>query len=107
MMNPFITNLSGQCPGGFCDIIVKGSEALVVLLLVLAFIFGATLIPPLFSWKTVKPDSRNRILFAAFACAMFYLWLVVLGVHSFYCFGFVAHLGIGSVYYVNDWLLDV
>lgn len=93
MINPFVTNVSGQCPGGFCDIIVKASEAIVVLLLVLVFLFGVTLIPQLFSWKTMKPDARKRIYFALFACITFYFWLVVLGLHWLYCFGFVAHLG--------------
>jgi hypothetical protein len=45
MINPFTTNIPGHCPGGVCDILVKGSEAIVVLLIVLAFIFGVTLIP--------------------------------------------------------------
>jgi Kef-type K+ transport system membrane component KefB len=104
MINPFVTTVTGQCPGGFCDIIVKASEAMIVLLLVLAFLFGVTLIPPLFSWKTSKPDSRKRIYFAMFACVMFYLWLVVLGVHSLYCFGFVAHLG--TVFSFNSSQID-
>ena len=48
MINPFTTNIPGNCPGGVCDILVKGSEAIVVLLIVLAFIFGVTLIPQAF-----------------------------------------------------------
>jgi len=86
-------NLVGGCPGGWCDYLVQFSEVLVVLLLVDAFIFLVTLIPPLFSWKTKKPDSRRRIFFAAFACLTFYFWLIILAIHSLYCFGFLAHAG--------------
>ena len=86
-------NLVGGCPGGWCDYLVQFSELLVVLLLVDAFIFLVTLIPPLFSWKTKKPDSRRRIFFAAFACLTFYFWLIILAIHSLYCFGFLAHAG--------------
>ena len=86
-------NLVGGCPGGWCDYLVQFSEVLVVLLLVDGFIFLVTLIPPLFSWKTKKPDSRRRIFFAAFACLTFYFWLIILAIHSLYCFGFLAHAG--------------
>ena len=86
-------NILGQCPGGWCDYLVQFSEVLVVLLLADGFIFLVTLIPPLFSWKNKKPDSRKRIFFAAFACLTFYFWLLVLALHSLYCFGFLAHAG--------------
>jgi hypothetical protein len=86
-------NILGQCPGGWCDFLVQFSEVLVVLLLADGFIFLVTLIPPLFSWKNKKPDSRKRIFFAAFACLTFYFWLAVLAIHSLYCFGFLAHAG--------------
>ncbi len=45
MINPFTRTVTGQCPGGFCNVIVAASEAIVVLLLVLAFLFAVTLIP--------------------------------------------------------------
>lgn len=86
-------NILGHCPGGWCDYLVQFSEVLVVLLLADGFIFLVTLIPPLFSWKNKKPDSRKRIFFAAFACLTFYFWLAVLAIHSLYCFGFLAHAG--------------
>lgn len=86
-------NIIGGCPGGWCDYLVQFSEVLVVLLLADGFIFLVTLIPPLFSWKNKKPDSRKRIFFAAFACLTFYFWLAVLAIHSLYCFGFLAHAG--------------
>ena len=86
-------NIIGGYPGGWCDYLVQFSEVLVVLLLADGFIFLVTLIPPLFSWKNKKPDSRKRIFFAAFACLTFYFWLAVLAIHSLYCFGFLAHAG--------------
>ena len=89
-------HLAGDCPGGLCNYLVLLSELIVVLLLIDGFIFLVTLIPPLFSWKSVQPDSKKRIFFALFACVTFYLWLTLLAIHSFYCFGFLAHSGIFS-----------
>ena len=86
-------NLLGDCPGGPCHYFLQFSEVLLVLLLADGFIFLVTLIPPLFTWKNKKPDSRKRIFFAAFACLTFYFWLAVLALHSLYCFGFLAHGG--------------
>jgi len=86
-------NILGECPHGWCDLLTQFSEVLVVLLCADGFIFLVTLIPPLFSWKNKKPDSRKRIFFAAFACFTFYFWLAVLAIHSLYCFGFLAHAG--------------
>ena len=90
-------NVVGHCPGeldtGLCRYLLSLSEVLLVLLILDAFIFLVTLIPPLFNWKNKKPDSRKRIFFAAFACLTFYFWLTVLAVQSLYCFGFWAHEG--------------
>ena len=86
--------LSGECPGGLCKYLVLLSELVVVLLLLDGFVFLVTIIPPLFSWKSMKPDSKKRIFFAAFGCVTFYFWLTVLAIHSLYCFGFVAQSGI-------------
>ena len=86
-------NISGSCPGGFCDYIIQFSEVLTVLLIADGFIFLVTLIPPLFTWKNKKPDSKKRIFFAVFACLTFYFWLALLAISSLYCFGFLAHAG--------------
>jgi Kef-type K+ transport system membrane component KefB len=93
---PLTHTLVGGCPGGWCDHIAAASEILVVLLLADCFIFLVTLLPPLFTWKDRRPDSRSRIYFAAFACLTFYFWLAVLGLHSAYCFGFLAHAGMAG-----------
>jgi len=90
-------HLAGDCPGGLCNYLVLLSELIVVLLLIDGFIFLVTLIPPLFSWKSVQADSKKRIFFALFACVTFYLWLTLLAIHSFYCFGFLAHSGPCSI----------
>lgn len=86
-------NIMGDCPGGFCDYLLQFSELLIVLLLADGFIFLVTLIPPLFSWKNKKPDSKNRIFFAVFACLTFYFWLSILALNSLYCFGFLSYAG--------------
>ena len=86
-------NIMGDCPGGGCEYLLQFSEVLIVLLLADGFIFLVTLIPPLFSWKNKKPDSKNRIFFAVFSCVTFYFWLSVLAVNSLYCFGFLSHAG--------------
>ena len=87
------SNIMGNCPGGFCEYLLQFSEVLVVLLLADGFIFLVTLIPPLFSWKNKKPDSKSRIFFAVFACLTFYFWLSILAINSLYCFGFLSHAG--------------
>ena len=87
------SNIMGNCPGGFCEYLLQFSEVLVVLLLADGFIFLVTLIPPLFSWKNKKPDSKSRIFFAVFACLTFYFWLSILAINSLYCFGFLAFAG--------------
>ena len=87
------SNIMGSCPGGFCEYLLQFSEVLVVLLLADGFIFLVTLIPPLFSWKNKKPDSKSRIFFAVFACLTFYFWLSILAINSLYCFGFLSHAG--------------
>ena len=87
------SNIMADCPGGFCEYLLQFSEVLVVLLLADGFIFLVTLIPPLFSWKNKKPDSKSRIFFAVFACLTFYFWLSILAINSLYCFGFLAYAG--------------
>ena len=87
------SNIMGSCPGGFCEYLLQFSEVLVVLILADGFIFLVTLIPPLFSWKNKKPDSKSRIFFAVFACLTFYFWLSILAINSLYCFGFLSHAG--------------
>ena len=87
------SNIMADCPGGFCEYLLQFSEVLVVLLLADGFIFLVTLIPPLFSWKNKKPDSKSRIFFAVFACLTFYFWLSILAINSLYCFGFLSHAG--------------
>ena len=86
-------NIMGDCPGGFCEYLLQFSEVLTVLLLADGFIFLVTLIPPLFSWKNKKPDSKNRIFFAVFSCLTFYFWLSVVALNSLYCFGFLSYAG--------------
>ena len=87
------SNIMGDCPGGLCQYLLQFSEVLVVLLLADGFIFLVTLIPPLFSWKNKKPDSKSRIFFAVFACLTFYFWLSILAINSLYCFGFLSYAG--------------
>ena len=86
-------NIIGKCPGGFCDHLLQFSEALAILLLADGFVFLVTLIPPLFTWKNKKPDSKKRVFFAVFACLTFYFWLTVLAINSLYCFGFLSYAG--------------
>ena len=85
--------VTGDCPGGFCNIIKDNSEIVIVLLCVQAFIFLITLIPPLFNWSKKKPDGRKRIYFGILACVTFYMWLLFLAVNTLYCFGFVVQRG--------------
>jgi hypothetical protein len=92
---PLTHNLVGHCPGGWCDHLKGASELLVVLLLADCFMFLVTLLPPVFTWKDKRPDAKVRVYFAAFACITFYFWLGVLALHSAYCFGFLAHAGMG------------
>ena len=86
-------NIMGHCPGGFCEYLLQFSEVLAVLLLADGFIFLVTLLPPLFTWKNKKPDSKKRVFFAVFACLTFYFWLTILAINSLYCFGFLAYAG--------------
>jgi hypothetical protein len=106
---PLTHNLVGHCPGGWCDHLKGASELLVVLLLADCFMFLVTLLPPVFTWKDKRPDAKVRVYFAAFACITFYFWLGVLALHSAYCFGFLAHAGMGHrtttftlVYYLKN-----
>ena len=86
-------NVLGHCPGGFCEYLLQFSEVLGVLLVADGFIFLVTLLPPLFTWKNKKPDSKKRVFFAVFACLTFYFWLAILAINSLYCFGFLAYAG--------------
>ena len=86
-------NVLGHCPGGFCEYLLQLSEVLGVLLVADGFIFLVTLLPPLFTWKNKKPDSKKRVFFAVFACLTFYFWLAILAINSLYCFGFLAYAG--------------
>lgn len=86
-------NVLGHCPGGFCEYLLQLSEVLGVLLVADGFIFLVTLLPPLFTWKNKKPDSKKRVFFAVFACLTFYFWLTILAINSLYCFGFLAYAG--------------
>ena len=86
-------NMLGHCPGGFCEYLLQFSEVLGVLLVADGFIFLVTLLPPLFTWKNKKPDSKKRVFFAVFACLTFYFWLAILAINSLYCFGFLAYAG--------------